>query len=209
MGRYVLAVMTVLSPILTSVTATIYSDWKTILSGHVNARLAGVLASLSITGVGIGTICLLGWLMWLLFTGRSRKLVKRYYFEDAQGFARALAAVATEINREIKSYQSIAKKTRRRYDFARWDQLVVVCDLATNNNNLFKADKHVDKCLKKKEFSVVSALRDPVTAGYGRIQELLSIPGNREYPYLHRAEEMALDVRTRHLEQFIAQLEVL
>lgn len=210
MARYVLAAVVLLSPILTAVTAAIYNDWKTIVSGYVSARFVGVVTAVSISSVELGIICLLGVLMWRLFTGRRRRLVRRYYSEDAQGFAKALEAVVFEINREIESYREcIAKKTTRRYDFDRWNQLVVICDLAINSNNLFNDDERVMKCLAKKEFSALSALRDPVTAGYRRIQELLTSPANREYPYLHRAEEMAQDVKTRHLEQFITELAVL
>ena len=72
MGRYILAVATVLSPILTAVTSSIYNDWKTIVSGYVSARFVGFVTAVSISSVGLGIICLLGWLMWQLFTGRRR-----------------------------------------------------------------------------------------------------------------------------------------
>ena len=208
MGRYILGVATIFSPLLTSVTAVVYNDWKSILASHFHPLVAGLIASISIGGVGLGVICIVGWVVWRVFTGRRRNRITKYFCEDAEGFSKAMEGLRIEINREIESYREcIKKKTSHKYDYSRWDQLVFLCQLAINNNNLFKFDKKIDKWLQRNsEFSVVSALRDPVISGYERIQELLSNPANRHYECIHRAEEMAMDVQNRHLNQFIGSL---
>ena len=208
MGRYILGVATIFSPLLTSVTAAVYDDWKSILASHFNPLVAGLIASISIGGVGLVVICLVGWVVWRVFTGRRRNRITKYFIEDAKGFAKAMEGLRIEINREIESYRDcIKKKTSHKYDYSRWDQLVFLCQLAINNNNLFKDDKNIDKWLQRNsEFSVVRALRDPIISGYERIQELLSNPANRNYECIHRAEEMASDVQNRHLNQFIGSL---
>jgi CRISPR/Cas system-associated endoribonuclease Cas2 len=201
MWKYIVTIATICSPILGSLHAVFFEEWRNwvLTKWGVKPLLAGIFASFGLSTIGIALVCLLGWLVWCLWSWHTHRIVRKFYWNHLEGLIEFLRTFRDEVNSEITLFHRLCKL--RQYPAERWDKLKSSYDIHLKENNLLKLDRRIERYLKRDtNLIVVKELREPAVKGLKRLAELLGA-SQKDVITISRAEEMTTDIGDRHLDQ--------
>lgn len=201
MRKNIAFLIAICSPVLGALHATLYEEWRTWVESKWGLQpfMGKLLTSLAISGIGIASVCFLGWVVWRFWSWHRRRTVRRFYWSHVEGLIDFLQTFRDEIGYEIALFERLDKL--RHYPVERWKKLKYSYDIHVKGNNLKAVSRRIERCLRSEaDLMVIRELREPIVGGLKRVATLLGGSGT-DVVIINRAQEMVEDLADRHLEQ--------